>query len=108
MLKWLDTLPVRPVTKRLVESFLMDVLPSSAAVVDFGIDTPNHYRALKAVVFSDDDADEAQSEEAVDNAFRQRLIALDEALGNGAKLNALVRKYAPHYAEHVQFTGLLG
>jgi len=102
MQKWLDTLPIRPVTKRLVEHCLLDLPLSAPAVIDFGLDTPNHYRALRAVLFGDD-VDEPQADEAVDSALRQRIIALDEVLGNGPKLDALVRTCAPQYAKLVQF-----
>lgn len=39
-------LSVRPTTRNLVTSVLMDVWPGHAAVVDFGIDSQKHYEAL--------------------------------------------------------------
>jgi hypothetical protein len=38
---------VRPVTRQLIESVMLDVWPSHPAViVDFGIDSQQHYEAL--------------------------------------------------------------
>lgn len=102
MQTWINTLPIRPVTKRLVQCVLLDVPLPAPVVIDFGLDTPNHYRALKEVLFGDG-VETHQTPEQVDSALRQRIIALDEALGDGPKLTALVRTYAPQYAERVQF-----
>jgi hypothetical protein len=106
MQTWIATLPVRPVTKRLIQCFVLDLPLPTAVMVDFGVDSLDHYRALKAVLFSDDVA-ETLSDEAADAALRQRIEALDKALGNGAKLNALVQTYAPQYADRVEFSFLL-
>jgi hypothetical protein len=39
-------LTVRPTTRDLVTSVLMDVWPGHAAIVDFGIDSDKHFEAL--------------------------------------------------------------
>lgn len=66
---------VRPVTRNLIESVLLDAWPRTAAVVDFGLDTQEHYEALYYPI-------------------REREIMpadLDGALGHGARLTELVR-----------------
>lgn len=103
MQTWIDTLPVRPVTRRLIQCFVLDLPLPTAVTVDFGVDSPDHYRALKAVVFSDA-AGETLPDDAEDATLLHRIKALDAALGNAAKLNALVRTYALQYAERVQFS----
>jgi hypothetical protein len=43
----LDNLPLRPVTRRLIEDVALDIRPSSPAVLnDFGIESQQHYEAL--------------------------------------------------------------
>jgi hypothetical protein len=66
---------VRPLTRQLVTDVLFDQPPSFAAAVDFGIDSQRHYEALYFPI-------------------RNREItplALDAALGDGAKLTEIVR-----------------
>jgi hypothetical protein len=78
---------VRPTTQSLITSIMLDSWPSPAAVVDFGIDSQKHYEALYYPV-------------------REGEImpkALDAALGNGAKLTALVRESATNPHNDVQF-----
>jgi hypothetical protein len=68
-------LTVRPTTRDLVTSILMDSWPGHAAIVDFGIDSDKHYEALYFPI-------------------REAEIlpkALDAALGHGEKLTALTR-----------------
>jgi len=81
-------LSVRPVTRDLVTSVLMDAWPSHAAVVDFGIDTQKHYEALY-------------------HPIREAEImpkALDAALGNGPALTALTREAASNRHKDVTFS----
>jgi hypothetical protein len=103
MLYLLDTLPIRSCTKRLVECLFWDVALPPAVSVDFGVESPNHYRALRAVVFAPAEPAAEPTPEAVEAALRQRILALDAALGQGTRLNALVRQYAPQYADVVRF-----
>ncbi|HWB08662.1 MAG TPA: hypothetical protein VG826_05540 [Pirellulales bacterium] len=66
---------VRPVTRDLIESVILDKWPNHAAVVDFGIDSQTHYEALYY-------------------AIREGEIwplELDRALGHGEKLTRLLR-----------------
>jgi len=72
--------------------------------VDFGVDSANHYRALKEILFIESEAVEDEFDEpGVSEELRQRILALDDALGNGPKLNALVKRFAPAYAGKVHF-----
>lgn len=67
---------MRSVTQDIWDSMLLDVWPRMAAVVDFGLDTQEHYNAFHEVV-------------------RQRLATieeLDEALGSGPALTKLARR----------------
>jgi hypothetical protein len=80
-------LSVRPVTRSLVTSILMDAWPSHAAIVDFGIDSQKHYEALYYPI-------------------REAEImpkALDAALGDGPKLTAMTREAASNPHKDVQF-----
>lgn len=101
---------LRPVTQRLVTHLLLDLALPPSVLVDFGVDSESHYRALKEVLFVDDergltnpDEDEQVTIVRATQALRQRILELDAALGHGPRLNALVKKYAPHYSERVQF-----
>lgn len=68
--------PIRPLTKVLYHALVSDVWPDgSAAIVDFGLESQEHYEALYYPV----------------RAGEIGLRALDDVLGNGAKLTALVR-----------------
>src|ERR1700736_4859614 len=80
-------LSVRPTTRNLVTSILMDAWPSHAAVVDFGIDSQKHYEAL---YFPIREAEIMPS-------------ALDAALGDGPKLTALAREAASNPHKDVEF-----
>lgn len=102
MHSWIDELPIRPVTKRLVQYYLLDLPLPAFVAVEFGIDSLTHYRAFKAVLF-DEHVDATQTPDQVTTALQRRIVEIDAALGNGPMLNALVRKYAPQYAEGVQF-----
>ncbi len=74
---------IRPLTKRLYEAILTDVWPDGPAViVDFGLESQEHYEALYYPL----------------RAGEITIEQLDEALGSGPKLTALVRsaKSNPH------------
>jgi len=67
---------VRPLTQKLIDAVLMDEYPNSnAVIVDFGIDSQEHYEALYYPIRHEEITPEQ----------------LDEALGNGAKLTQLVK-----------------
>jgi hypothetical protein len=83
-----ELLSVRPVTRDLVTSILIDAWPSHAAVVDFGIDTQKHYEALYWPI-------------------REAEImpkALDAALGNGPMLTAMTREAGSNPHKDVTFS----
>ena len=78
---------VRPVTRNLIESVMLDSWPDHAAIVDFGIDSQKHYEALYYPI-------------------REHEISpkrLDEALGHGQKLTQLVREAASNPHSDVSF-----
>jgi len=77
---------IRPMTARLIENLLLDRPLTIAQCDDFGIETPDHFRALRAVLETDDMAD-----------LRKRGEELDKALGSGKTLTKLVHTYAPAY-----------
>ena len=80
-------LTVRPTTRDLVTSILMDSWPGHAAIVDFGIDSDKHFEALYFPI-------------------REAEIlpkALDAALGHGEKLTALTRQAASNPHKDVHF-----
>lgn len=99
----LKDLPIRPVTRRLVSQLLWDLPLNHTVITDFGVETPNHYRALKAVLLYDPQTDQDQEEDVSFEQLRSQILKLEDALGNGSKLNALVRQYAPDYAPRVSF-----
>jgi hypothetical protein len=82
-----ELLSVRPTTRNLVTSILMDVWPNHAAIVDFGIDSQKHYEALYYPVR---EAEIMPKE-------------LDAALGHGEKLTAMTREAASNPHKDVEF-----
>lgn len=96
-----ETVPVRPMTKCLVENLLLEMPLSPAQTVDFGVDTQAHYRTLQMMVLNA--LGKATRNDFTLAALRQVMIELDQALGNGPKLNALVKQYMPTYAPSVHF-----
>lgn len=78
---------VRPETRNLIESVLMDAWPNHAAVVDFGLDSQEHYEALYDPL----------------RAGQITPLALDAALGHGEKLTALVREAPSNPHRDVEF-----
>jgi hypothetical protein len=72
---------VRPVTQNVYECLLLDVWPTPSGVIDFGIESEDHYGALQHAVCVDDVTPEE----------------LDRALGNGAALTALIRPDNPYH-----------
>jgi len=68
--------PIRPLSRRVYDAIMSDVWPDGpAAIVDFGLESQEHYEALYYPV----------------RAGEVTLEALDQALGSGPKLTALVR-----------------
>lgn len=75
--------PVRPLTRMLYDALMQDVWPDApATIVDFGLESQEHYEALYYPV----------------RAGEITIEQLDEALGSGPKLTALARsaKSNPH------------
>lgn len=81
---------VRPLVKTLVNVLVLDLPLTPAMIVDFGLSTDDHRRALHDAI-----------EEACETPGALPIIyaELDEALGDGAKITAFVHKYAPWHAE---------
>ncbi len=69
---------VRPVAQNCYDSLMLDIWPRPAAVVDFGLDSPQHYAALQRAIKAGATVEE-----------------LDAALGSGKRIAALVAKYVP-------------
>ena len=76
-----SSLPVRPLASDVYNCLVFDVWPSPAGAVDFGIDSENHYGALQYAVRNHDVTPEQ----------------LDDAMGNGPELTALIRPDNPYY-----------
>ncbi|MFC1975679.1 hypothetical protein ACFLXQ_04725 [Chloroflexota bacterium] len=96
---WADDLNIRAITKGLVNRIMFDLPLAPPHLVDFGVDTPDHYRALRAVLINDGALTVESSQNKVLRELNKRIVELDQAYGNGSKLMALVKKYAPEYAD---------
>jgi hypothetical protein len=100
-------LAIRPLTQKLISQLLLDLPLTPAMLVDFGVDSENHYRALKEVLSVEEEGHPDQDERVIaaqaTERLRQRIVELNAAIGNGTMLNALVKKYAPQYTNTVQF-----
>ena len=99
----LDGLKIHPVTKHTVELFLEAAPLTPACAVDFGVDTTDHYYALRNMFYGPVAIEARQGNKGAIEELRKRVIELDQACGHGSKLNALVRKYSPEFAEVVHF-----
>ena len=99
MYPWIEKLPIHDVTKQLVMYYLLDMPVPETVKGEFGIDTLMHYRALRAVLFGED----AYTPDEAQKTLHRRILEVEAALGNGPMLNALVKRYAPQYAEGVYF-----
>ena len=75
---------IRPTTKNLFESLMMDVWPRHAAIVDFGLNTDRHYAVLQAAVRNGNIP----------------INRLDWALGSGPRLTKLARMAFPEGHPH--------
>lgn len=71
---------VRDLTNHVFMSLMMDTWPRPAGIVDFGLDSTEHLGALQHAIKHDGVTPEM----------------LDEALGNGAKLTALIKDDNPY------------
>jgi hypothetical protein len=99
----LNGLKIRPVTKHLVELLLDDWPLTPACTNDFGVDSVDHYSALSHLFRGKVAWEALEGDKSAIEALRKRVMALDEASGNGAMLNALVRQYVPDFASIVHF-----
>ena len=93
-------LNIRPITKGLVSKLFLDLSLSVPETVDFGVDTPDRYRALRAIFLNDPKQEDfdPDDQDQVYREMRKRIVELDQAYSNGPKLTALVKKYAPEYS----------
>ncbi len=99
-----EALKINAMTRHMAISLFFDLPLAPPELRDFGIDTANHYRALKEVLYGGATSDEESVDDyKEDQELCERVKALDQAFGNGSMLNALVRKYAPAYAQVVHF-----
>ncbi len=74
------TKEIRPLTRQLYDCLVLDIWPSPATCQDFGIETTEHLGALQWAARVDD----------------VTLEQLEEALGYGEKLNALISPTNPY------------
>jgi hypothetical protein len=105
-----EGLEVRPATQRLVRNLCWDLPLTPAGLNDFGVETANHYRALREVLAVDDESRDMEKQgkgppagDGVIQEMKRRIMELERACGNGPQLTALVEKYAPRYRE-ITFT----
>jgi len=103
-------LAIKPLTRRLVTNLLLDLPLEPALIVDFGVESADHYRALKAAIFdeetgevNDSDEDDVALEQRQRAVVQARIVELDAAYGNAARLNALIQRYAPAYTACAHF-----
>jgi hypothetical protein len=94
---------IRPVTKHLVELLLDDRPLTPACTVDFGVDSADHYYALRNMFCGEIHFEAREGDPGAIEELRKRVVELDLACGHGPRLNALVRHYAPEFAEVVHF-----
>lgn len=87
---------VRPIVEDLVMNLLLGAGLTPAQRADFGIATDDHYRAMRDAI------DEVVETQGMWPLLRE----LDAALGDGAKLTAFVKRYAPHWGG-IQYTTAL-
>ena len=90
--------PLQPITEHLWCNLAMDLPLTPAQINDFGVKTAMHYRALKAVLITDEAGSEELDQVEIQRVLQKRLAELDQAWGNGPALTALVKKYAPQFA----------
>lgn len=79
---------VRPTTVHLIWLLLLDLPLTPTVSDDFGVETERHYQALQAVVNT-----------SMPVSLIQLGQELDQALGNGPALTALVQQYAPTFKD---------
>ncbi len=79
-------------TRTVILRMLFDLPLTPAQTDDFGIKTPAHYQALKSAI-------DVATEEITLAEFS---LKLDEAMGSGKAITALVNRYAPEYAVEYQ------
>lgn len=99
--------PIRSITKALVLNLMHDLPLTPAQLVDFGVDSHRHYRALQAVLdagITIDPPEDPADGDRVEYQIPQLASELDQAYGNGPTLTALVKKYAPDYGDVVFLT----
>ena len=77
----------RPMVENVVMGLLLDSGLTPAQRTDFGITSDDHYRAIR----------DAAEEFIETRGMGPLLTALDRALGDGPKITAFVRQYAPHW-----------
>lgn len=103
---------IRGTTSRLLTCLLLDIWPPVPVIADFGIESRDHYAALKYAIFFDDDvitgsSDEDEFKQQVMDEFQRRICELDNALQHGQRLTTFVQKYAPGRFSKVEFyTGM--
>jgi hypothetical protein len=78
---------VRDTTKNLIDSVLWDIWPHNATIIDFGLDSQEHYEALYYPI----------------REFEVMPKELDAALGHGEKLTNLTRNAASNPHKNIQF-----
>lgn len=102
-----ERLSVRPVTMNLVEHLLLDMPLTPAETVDFGVDTQHHYRVLQIIVqdacYGWSDIEDEEGYGLLLLELHRVISELDAALGNGEKLNELIKTYVPEYGGLVHF-----
>jgi hypothetical protein len=93
-------LDVQALTRELVYKLLYDLELTAVQKAAFGITSGKHYLALSMAMFGyaqyDRSVDEI-IEDGPDAGLKSRVKQLDQVVGNGKKLTAFVKKYAPRY-----------
>ena len=88
---------VRKMTKNLVSNLIWDLPLTLPQCVDFGVQSGAHYRGLRDALANIPAGADLISDAESRKHFADRVKELDQALGNGPKITAFVRKYAPNY-----------
>jgi hypothetical protein len=99
-------------TRSLLDCLVLDTWPGPPVILDFGIDSPKHYAALRYSILFDDKPEWSSLEEKVISELvraelTNRILELNRALQHGGRLTAFVQKYAPGDLADVVFdTGM--
>lgn len=100
-------LQLHNVTKETVWAVLLYSRLRPVEEIVFGIDSEDHFEAFRTILLGKDTFDESiETNKRAFQKLRRRIVQINAAAGSGQRLNRLVKKYAPAYANWVRFSSL--